>query len=64
MQKYILTTGPALANEVPLSQVHTEKNIYRINGAHGSLADIEAGIKNIRSQVPGAVILMDLPGNK
>ena len=52
MQKYILTTGPALANEVPLSQVHTEKNIYRINGAHGSLADIEAGI------------LMDLPGNK
>lgn len=64
MQKYILTTGPALANEVPLSLVHTEKNIYRINGAHGSLADIEAGIKNIRSQIPGAVILMDLPGNK
>ena len=64
MQKYILTTGPALAHEVPLSQVHTEKNIYRINAAHGSLADIEAGIKNIRRQVPGGVILMDLPGNK
>ena len=64
MQKYILTTGPALANEVPLSQVHSGKNIYRINGAHGTIADIEAGIKNIRSQVPGAAILMDLPGNK
>lgn len=64
MQRYILTTGPALANEVPLSLVHSDKNIYRINGAHGSFADIEAGIKNIRSQVPGAVILMDLPGNK
>lgn len=64
MQRYILTTGPALANEVPLSLVHSDKNIYRINGAHGSIADIEAGIKNIRSQVPGAVILMDLPGNK
>lgn len=64
MQKYILTTGPALANEVPLSQVHSEKNIYRINGAHGSIADIEAGIKNIRSQIPAAAILMDLPGNK
>ena len=25
MQKYILTTGPALANEVPLSEVHSEK---------------------------------------
>lgn len=64
MQKYILTTGPALANEIPLSQVHSEKNIYRINGAHGSIADIEAGIKNIRSQIPGAAILLDLPGNK
>lgn len=64
MQKYILTTGPALANEVPLSQIHSEKNIYRINGAHGTIADIEAGIKNIRSQIPGAAILMDLPGNK
>ena len=31
MQKYILTTGPALAGEVPLSQVHSGKNIYRIN---------------------------------
>lgn len=64
MQKYILTTGPALANEVPLNQVHSEKNIYRINGAHGSIADIEQGIRNIRGQIPGAVILMDLPGNK
>lgn len=64
MQKYILTTGPALANEVPLAQVHSDKNIYRINGAHGTISDIEAGIKNIRRQIPGAVILMDLPGNK
>lgn len=64
MQKYILTTGPALANEVPLAQIHSDRNIYRINGAHGTIADIEAGIKNIRSQIPGAAILMDLPGNK
>lgn len=64
MQKYILTTGPALAHEVPLAQIHRDKNIYRINGAHGTIADIEAGIKNIRSQIPGAAILMDLPGNK
>ena len=53
MQRYILTTGPALANEVPLTQVHNDKNIYRINGAHGSLADIEAGIRNIRSHSYG-----------
>lgn len=64
MQKYILTTGPALANEVPLSEVHSEKNIYRINGAHGTIAEIEKNIRNIRGQIPSAVILMDLPGNK
>jgi len=64
MQKYILTIGPALANEVPLSEIHNEKNIYRINGAHGSIPEIEHNIRNIRSQIPDAVILMDLPGNK
>lgn len=64
MQRYILTTGPALANEVPLAEIHSEKNIYRINGAHGDIAEIEQNIRNIRSQIPGAVILMDLPGNK
>ena len=64
MKKYILTTGPALANEVPLSKVHSDKNIYRINGAHGNLAEVENSIRNIRGQIPDAEILMDLPGNK
>lgn len=64
MKKYILTTGPALAGEVPLKQVHSDKNIYRINGAHGTVAGVEASIQNIRNQVPGAAILLDLPGNK
>lgn len=64
MKKYILTIGPTLAGEVPLNQVHSDKSIYRINGAHGTLADVEASIRNIRSQIPGAAILLDLPGNK
>lgn len=64
MKRYILTTGPALGREVPLSQVHSDKAIYRINGAHGSLEEIEASICNIRGQIPGAPILLDLPGNK
>ena len=64
MRKYILTTGPALANEVPLKTIHSDKNIYRINGAHGSAADIEGTIRSIRGQIPGAAILLDLPGNK
>ena len=64
MKKYILTTGPALANEVPLSKIHSDKNIYRINGAHGAIADVERSICNIRAQIPDAKILLDLPGNK
>lgn len=64
MNKYILTVGPALLNEVPLKEVDNEKNIYRINGAHGTIKDIEKTIVQIRNQVPNANILMDLPGNK
>lgn len=64
MKKYILTIGPSLLNEVKLAEVHSEKNIYRINGAHGSIAEIEENINKIRAQIPEAEILMDLPGNK
>ena len=64
MKKFILTVGPALLHEVPITEIHSDKNIYRINGAHGTIADIEGYIEKIRSQVPGAAILMDLPGNK
>lgn len=64
MKKFILTVGPALLHEVPLTEIHSDKNIYRINGAHGSIQDIENCIEEIRTQIPGAAILMDLPGNK
>lgn len=64
MKRFILTTGPALLHEVPLEEVHDERNIYRINGAHGSIDDIESYIQEIRRQIPDADILMDLPGNK
>lgn len=64
MRKFILTVGPALLHEVPITEIHDDRNIYRINGAHGTIEDIEAYIEKIRSQVPSAAILMDLPGNK
>lgn len=64
MKRFILTVGPALLNEVPLTEVHDGRNIYRINGAHGSVEDVEQTILKIREQVPDADILMDLPGNK
>lgn len=41
MKKFILTVGPALLHEVPLKDIHSNRNIYRINGAHGSAGDID-----------------------
>ena len=64
MQRFILNTGPALLHEVPLKEVLSNRNIYRINGAHGNIADIEGYIQEIKKQEPDADILMDLPGNK
>lgn len=64
MKKIIATVGPSLLYTTPLCEVHNERNIYRINGAHGSIEDIEKYILEIRSQVEDAKILMDLPGNK
>lgn len=64
MKRFILTVGPALLGEVSLTKIHDARNIYRINGAHGSAADIENYIHKIREQIPDADILMDLPGNK
>ena len=64
MKKIIATVGPSLLHNIPLTNIHNERNIYRINGAHGNIDDIEQYILKIRSQVKDAKILMDLPGNK
>lgn len=64
MKRFILTTGPSLLHAVPLQEVHSAKNIYRINGAHGTIEEIDATIAEIRRQVPQADIMIDLPGNK
>lgn len=64
MQRYILTVGPSLGNKIQINEIHQDDFIYRINGAHGSLEDIENTIINIRNQNNTAKILIDLPGNK
>ena len=64
MKRYILTVGPSLLHKTALNKIHQTEFIYRINGAHGSLADIEGYIAEIRRQVVTADILLDLPGNK
>lgn len=64
MKRFIFTVGPSLLKTVPISKIHKDKYIYRINGAHGSINDIEKYILDIKNQVPNADILIDLPGNK
>jgi len=64
MKRYILTVGPSLLYKLPIKKIHDPKYIYRINGAHGSVTDVEGHIKEIRKQVPDADVMVDLPGNK
>jgi len=64
MKKLIATVGPSLLHTIPLKEVHNENIIYRINGAHGTIENIESYIREIKNQIPNAKILMDLPGNK
>jgi len=64
MKKIIATVGPSLLHKFTLNSLHHNRNIYRINGAHGSIENIEEYIIEIRRQIPDAEILMDLPGNK
>ena len=64
MTKIIATVGPSLLKTTKLDVVHNNRNIYRINGAHGEIEEIEKLILKIKSQLADAKILMDLPGNK
>ncbi len=62
MKKVIITVGPMLLSEE--KQKGNNNYIYRINGAHGSLKDIECYIKNIKRDIADVEVLIDLPGNK
>ena len=64
MKKIIATVGPSLLYTTSINEVHSDQIIYRINGAHGTISEIESYILEIKSQVKNATILMDLPGNK
>ena len=64
MKKLIATVGPSLLHKVPLTDIHNQHIIYRINGAHGDIDVIEDTILEIKRQIKDAKILIDLPGNK
>ncbi|MHC4744087.1 MAG: pyruvate kinase [Planctomycetota bacterium] len=64
MKKVIVTVGPSLFNDGELRGIHNDDYIYRVNGAHGGIEEIEGHIDLIREELPYAEILIDLPGNK
>lgn len=64
MEKVIVTVGPSLFEKGVLANLHSEDYIYRINGAHGTIANIEKNIHLIRREIPNASVMIDLPGNK
>ncbi len=64
MKKIIVTIGPSLLDNHLIRDIHTKNYIYRINGAHGDIHQIERYIQQILTEVPNAEVLLDLPGNK
>lgn len=64
MKKIIVTVGPSIFDGSVLKNIESENHIYRINGSHGSISDIQEYVHKIRAVIPDADILIDLPGNK
>lgn len=62
----IVTIGPSISsNSELLKRINSLVScIFRINGAHGTLKEIEDYIDYIRKTLPNSKIMIDLPGNK
>ena len=64
-KKIIVTVGPSIMDKHGIKAfVELGDFIYRINGAHGSIAFISNYVDRIRQSFPEAKILIDMPGNK
>ena len=61
----IVTVGPTLLNQAKLQHIDKLGSIiYRINGAHADADGARHIIQILRSILPDARIMIDLPGNK
>ena len=59
----IVTVGPATFEYLP-EICKCGPCLFRINGAHVSVKEVEEYVDWMRAHVPGAKILLDLPGNR
>jgi len=64
MKKVIVTIGPSIFKAGRFGIEDSQNHIYRINGAHGTIQQVEQSIQDIRSEFGEVDILIDLPGNK
>jgi len=63
--KLIVTLGPSIIDKDKLNEIDACGDcLYRINGAHIDIKQIEKLIINVREILPRAKIVIDLPGNK
>lgn len=63
--KVIVTLGPAILNEEKLKEIWQHGPcIFRINGAHTEAKSIKDIAGFVRSVLPDAELMLDLPGNK
>jgi pyruvate kinase len=61
----IVTVGPAILSQEKISQINSLGDcIFRINGAHNDSLSTSGLIRWMRSFLPSAKIMVDLPGNK
>lgn len=61
----IVTLGPSIMSEAALKKIDkVGPCIYRINGAHNSGKSVIEVAQFVRSILPNALVMLDLPGNK
>lgn len=63
--KVIVTLGPAILDEDKIKKINSYGQcIYRINGAHTDEKQVGDIVSQVKSILPAAKIMIDLPGNK
>lgn len=64
MIKILVTIGPSSDAKPIIKGFSGHEVLFRLNGSHGNLSWHQQAVKNIRSQVDDAFILLDVPGVK
>ena len=64
MTKTLVTIGPASANSEVITEFAKHTKLFRLNGSHNTLEWHQEIVSKVRTLVPDAFILLDIPGAK